>query len=196
MVSLLADAVVAQPPEPRLSAPLGAVIDPTVAAIRDGVGAADGIDGRYVVTWSDAYFFGSQGYGLVNDLERAGVHVGVDPTFRVPVTPQRVLDRADATAEVHFSTGSYIDEWRAREDAVEVAYVDVRTPDEVAEYDRLRTEAIDGLRAAELDDLVDLVDTNLFGASLDPRLPRAVQTAMARMLIIGQPAAVFIAPLP
>ncbi|MEY4339478.1 MAG: hypothetical protein RLZ14_1328, partial [Actinomycetota bacterium] len=196
MVSLLADAVVAQPPEPRLSAPLGAVIDPTVAAIRDGVGAADGIDGRYVVTWSDAYFFGSQGYGLVNDLERAGVHVGVDPTFRVPVTPQRVLDRADATAEVHFSTGSYIDEWRAREDAVEVAYVDARTPDEVAEYDRLRTEAIDGLRAAELDDLVDLVDTNLFGASLDPRLPRAVQTAMARMLIIGQPAAVFIAPLP
>jgi hypothetical protein len=79
---------------------------------------------------------------------------------------------------------------------VEVAYVDARTPDEVAEYDRLRSEAIDGLHAAGLDEVVDLVDTNLFGASLDPRLPRAVQTAMARMLIIGQPAAVFIAPLP
>ncbi len=196
MVSLLADAAVAQPPEQRLSTPLGALIEPTVAAIREGVGAADGPTGRYVVTWSDAYFFGSQGYGLVNDLERAGLHVGVDETFRVPVTPQRVLDRSVATAEVHLSTGTYIDEWRAKPDAVEVAYVDERTPDEVAEYAELRQSAIDGLEAAGLADVVDLVDTNLFGASLDPRLPRPVQTAMARMLIIGQPAAVFIAPLP
>jgi hypothetical protein len=149
-----------------------------------------------VVTWSDAYFFGSQGYGLVNELERAGLRVGVDPTFRVPVTPQRVLDRAVATAEVHLSTGSYIDEWRARPDAVEVAYVEPRTDDEIAEFETLRTEAITGLRSAGLDELVELVDTNLFGASLDPRLPAGVQRAMARMLIIGQPAAVFIAPLP
>jgi hypothetical protein len=196
MVSLMIGAVSAQPPEPRLSTPLGAVVGPTVDAVLDGVGAADGADGRYVVTWSDANFFGSQGYGLVNDLERAGLRVGVDDTFRVPVTPQRVIDRRSATAEIHLSTGSYIDEWRSRPDAVEVAYVDARTPDEVAEYDRLRSEAIDGLHAAGLDDVVDLVDTNLFGASLDSRLPRAVQTAMARMLIIGQPAAVFIAPLP
>lgn len=196
MVSLVGDAAVAQPPEPRLSTPLGAVVGPTVKAVRDGVGAADGVDGRYVVTWSDAYFFGSQGYGLVNDLEREGLHVGVDETFRVPVTPQRVIDRSTATAEIHLSTGSYIDEWRSKTDAVEVAYVDSRTPEEVAEYDALREEAIAGLRSAGLDDIVELVDTNLFGASLDPRLPRAVQTAMARMLIIGQPAAVFIAALP
>ncbi|MEY4174358.1 MAG: hypothetical protein RI900_1523, partial [Actinomycetota bacterium] len=39
MVSLVADAAVAQPPEPRLSAPLGALIEPTVTAVRDGVGA-------------------------------------------------------------------------------------------------------------------------------------------------------------
>ena len=196
MVSLLNDAAVAQPPEPRLSTPLGELIAPTVKAVRDGVGAADGPDGHYVVTWSDAYFFGSQGYGLVNDLERAGLHVGVDDTFRVPVTPQRVIDRANATAEIHLSTGSYIDEWRSKADVVEVAYVDSRTPAEVKEYDALHADVIAGLHDAGLDDVVDLVDTNLFGASLDPRLPRNVQTAMARMLIIGQPAAVFIAPLP
>lgn len=195
MVSLVADAAVAQPPEPRLSAPLGALIDPTVAAVRAGVGAANGDSGRYVVTWSDAYFFGSQGYGLVNELERAGLEVGVDPTFRVPVTPQRVFDRATATAEVHLSTGSYIDEWRKRVDAIEVAYVEPRTPDEVEEFEELRSEVIAGLRAASLDELIDLVDTNLFGASLDPRLPVEVQQGMARMLILGQPAAVFIAPL-
>jgi len=195
MVGLMTAAAVAQPPEPRLSTPLGALIEPTVQAVLDGAGAAEGVEGRYVVTWSDAYFFGSQGYGLVNELERAGLHVGVDPTFRVPVTPQRVLDRTVATAEVHLSTGSYIEEWRQRADAVEVAYVDSRTEAEVAEYDARRDEALAGLRAAGLDDLVDLVDTNLFGASLDPRLPADVQSAMARMLIIGQPAAVFIAPM-
>lgn len=195
MVSLLSAAAVAQPPEPRLSSPLGELIDPTVRAVLDGIGAADGVEGRYVVTWSDAYFFGSQGYGLVNELERAGLQVGVDPTFRVPVTPQRVIDRAFATAEVHLSTGSYIDEWRQRPDAVEVAYVEPRTEAEVQEFAQLRTSTIDGLEQAGLDELVPLVDTNLFGASLDPRLPIEVQQAMARMLILGQPAAVFIAPL-
>lgn len=194
MAGLLAAAVAAEPPEPRLSDPLGALVPPTAQALADGVGSADGVDGRYVVTWSDAYFFGSQGYGLVNELERAGFDVGVDPPFRVPVTPQRVIDRADATAEVHLSTGVYIDEWRQRADAVEVAYVDQRTPAEVEEFEQLRAEVIAGLEAAQLDELIEMVDTNLFGASLDPRLPADIETAMARMLVIGQPAAVFVTP--
>jgi hypothetical protein len=191
----MVDAADAQVPEPRLSSPLGALVSSTVQAIRSGVGSAEGADARYVVTWSDAYFFGSQGYGLVNELERNGLHVGVDDTFRVPVTPQRVVDRSQVQAEIHLSTGSYIDEWRAKPNAVEVAYVDLRTPDEVAEYDELHASVIAGLTAAGLGDVVPLVDTNLFGASLDPRLPSEVQTAMARMLVIGQPAAVFISPV-
>ncbi len=193
--SLLVSAADAEVPEPRLSAPLGALLPPTLQAVRAATGAAVGVDGHYVVTWSDAYFFGSQGYGLVNELERQGLHVGVDPTFRVPVTPQRVIDRAEADAEIHLSTGSYIEEWRGKPDAVEVAFVDLRTPDEVAEYEALHEAVLAGLTSAGLDDVVPLVDTNLFGASLDPRLPADVQTAMARMLVIGQPAAVFIAPL-
>ncbi len=193
-VSLMVDAADAQVPEPRLSAPLGALVGPTVQAVRSGVGAAEGVDARYVVTWSDAYFFGSQGYGLVNELERNGLDVGVDPTFRVPVTPQRVVDRSQVQAEIHLATGSYIAEWRGKPDVVEVASIDLRTPAEVAEYDDLHQFVLDGLSAAGLDDVVPLVDTNLFGASLDPRLPADVQTAMARMLVIGQPAAVFIGP--
>ncbi len=193
-VSLTVAAADAQVPEPRLSTPLGEVVSPTVQAITDGVGAAVGPDGNYVVTWSDAYFFGSQGYGLVNELERAGLRVGVDPTFHVPVTPQRVVDRSAVDAQVHLSTGVYIDQWKALPDSVQVAYFDGRTPAEVDEYDQLRTDAIDGLTSAGLDDLVELVDVNLFGVSLDPRLPSDVQADMARMLIIGQPIAVFITP--
>jgi hypothetical protein len=194
-VGLMADAADAHVPEPRLSAPLGALLPSTLQAIRSGVGAATGPEGNYVVSWSDSYFFGSQGYGLVNELERNGLHVGVDPTFRVPVTPQRVVDRATVDAEIHLATGSYIEEWNAKPNAVRVAIVDLRTPDEVATFDDLHDFVIDGLTSAGLDDVVPLVDTNLFGASLDPRLPPDVQAAMADMLIIGQPAAVFIAPV-
>lgn len=196
-VSLTVAAAGAQPPEPRLSASLGAVVGPTVQAVRDAEGAAvRGAAGVYVVTWTDAYFFGSQAYGLVNELERAGLHVGVDATFRVPVTPQRVVDRANADAQIHFATGRYIAEWQAKPGAIEVAHVDTRTPAEVAEFDRLHQQVVDSLHAAGLDDVVLEVDSNLFGASLDTRAPLDAQRAMARMLILGEPTSVFIAPLP
>ena len=40
-----------------------------------------------------------------------------------------------------------------------------------------------------------LVDTNLFGASLDPRLSAADQADLTELLDLGQPMAVFIAPV-
>ena len=46
-----------------------------------------------------------------------------------------------------------------------------------------------------LDDVAAMVDTNLFGASLDERIDDDVAVAMARMLIIGEPAAVFVVPV-
>ena len=39
-----------------------------------------------------------------------------------------------------------------------------------------------------------LVDTNLFGAALDPRLSAADQADFTTLLDVGQPMAVFIAP--
>ena len=59
---------------------------------------------------------------------------------------------------------------------------------------RCATEVVAGLEQAGLDDLVAQVDTNLFGLSLDTRVPAELHPALARMLIIGLPAAVFIAP--
>jgi hypothetical protein len=197
LVSLTASAAVVQPPEHRLSESLGAVIAPTVQAVRSGVGAASaGAQGHYVVTWSDAYFFGSQGYGLVNELERRGLHVGVDATFRVPVTPQRVLDRPRADAEIHFATGRFVDEWSAKPDVVKVADVDPRSPAQRDEFAQLHGEVANGLHAAGLDDLVPTLDTNLFGVQLDPRVSPALQRSIARMLELGERTAVFIAPLP
>ena len=188
------DAAQVEPPEERLSRVLNEVIDPTVQALRDGVGAADGPDGVYAVIWEDAYFFGSQGYGLISELERRGFDARAYDTFRVPVTPQRITDPAHATAEVALVTGKYIDEWRARPGVVEVAYFEPRSEVELAEFAQLREDSMALLHEAGLDDVAALVDTNLMGARLDPRLPAVAEPMLVRMLVLGEATAVFIAP--
>lgn len=192
--SLVVRAAVAQPPEHRLSESLRAVVSPTVDALLANTAGATGRDGRYSVRWQDAYFFGSQGYGLVNELERQGFDVGSPDTWRVPLTPYRVIDTDDATAIVQFATGVYIDRWQAVPGAVEVANVDLRSQAEVTEFSQLRTQLIDDLNRLGLGDLVEIVDVNLFGVQLDPRVPNDLQRTVNRMLELGQPTAVFIVP--
>lgn len=183
-----------EPPAARLSAGLGAVLDDTETAVRDGVGAATGPEGRYAVSWTDGLHIGSQGYGVVSELERRGLVVGGMPWARVPLTEHRVIDPSEATAVLHFATGIFVDQWRARPEAVEVATADPRTAAERDEFEGLRTQVIADLEATGLDDVVPLVDGNLFGASLDPRLDDATHERMGRMLDLGIPISVFIAP--
>ncbi|NNE12048.1 MAG: hypothetical protein HKN41_07350 [Ilumatobacter sp.] len=181
-------------PEPNLSDGLRAVVPPTVDALERGAGEAVGPDGTYLVFWQDAVFIGAQGYGLVNELERRGFDVGVHTTWRVPVTHHRVLAPGSYDAEIHLVSGDYIDDWRSRPDHVEVATVDVRTDDERRRFDELEAQVDDRLRELGRPELIDVVDGNLFGASLDPDLPQDVIDDMAEMLLIGEPVSVFIAP--
>ncbi|HUP84184.1 MAG TPA: hypothetical protein VM143_00830 [Acidimicrobiales bacterium] len=187
------DATAARPPAPRLSSTLGAVTGPTASALRAGVGAADGVGGRYVITWEDALHIGSEAYGLVNELERRGFTVGMTSGLVVPNTKYRTIDPATATAEVHFATGPYIDEYRQRPDTVEVVDVEPRTPAEIRRFEALRGRAIRQLQAEGLDDIVPLVDRNLFGASIQRRVPSRTRRLLAEMLDLGLPTAVFIA---
>ncbi len=193
-VSFAVDATSAEPPAPRLSSTLGAVVAPTAAALEAGVGAADGRRGVYVVTWEDALHIGSQAYGLVSELERRGFRVGMTEGLKVPNTKYRVVDPAQATAEVHFATGIRIAPWREMTGVVEVATVEPRTPGEIAEFERLRQQAIAELGVAGLDEIVPLIDANLFAASIQRVVPRATRQVMARMLDLGVPTSVFIAP--
>ncbi|HEX5614452.1 MAG TPA: hypothetical protein VFZ83_04805 [Acidimicrobiia bacterium] len=188
------DAADAEPPAPNLSSTLGAVLPPTIAALERGEGVATGRDGRYVVTWTDAFYFGSQGYGLVSELRRAGFDAGAARPFQVPITPHRVVERADATALIHLATGIFVERWRAIPEAVEVAYVEPRTDAQLEEFAALRAQVVAELRADGLDDLVPIVDGNLFGASIDERVSVETQRRMARMLELGQETAIFIAP--
>jgi hypothetical protein len=179
-------------PEERLGDTLGVLVAPTAAALADGVGAATGPDGRYVVRWEDVAHFGSQGYGMVSELERNGFDAGVYETWRVPVTQHRVIAAQDATAEVILVTGSFVEQLRDDPRVVEVASVDLRTPAQLDEYDTLRSELIALIEAEGLDDLLPLVDSNLFGVRVDLRLDDAGRELANRMLHLGQETAVFI----
>ncbi len=188
------DATDAEPPAPRLSAGLGALLPGTLRALEGGVAGADGRRGVYVVSWTDAVHIGSQAYGLVSELERRGYRTGMTKGLHVPLTRYRVIDPAEATVEIHFASGRNIEEFRSKVGAVEVAAADVRTPKEQAEFDRLRITVGDELADEGFDDVAGLLDDNLFAASIDPRLPRLTRERVARLVELGEPMAVFLAP--
>jgi hypothetical protein len=182
--------------EQRLSEAVGALAGPTYDAIVDGTGAAVGPDGRYQVRWSDAADIGSPGFGLLLELERRGLDVAADEYFRVQVTPHRAGPRDLADAQVHLATGSYIERWQAIPDAVQVATYDPRADADRAEFDEVRAALVARLADEGLGELVPLVDENLFGISVDTRLSAADHADLARLIEIGQPMAVFLAPAP
>lgn len=196
LVSTVSFAAGAEHPEERLSDAVGALAGPTFDAVVAGDGAAVGRDGRYQVRWSDAADIGSPGFGLLNELERRGLDVRADEYFAVQVTEHRAGPRDLADAQLHLATGGYVERWRALPDAVEVATYDPRTDAERAEYAEVRAAFVDRLTAEGLDELVALVDTNLFGISVDVRLSAADHADLARLIELGQPMSVFIAPAP
>lgn len=177
-----------------VAAELAAVVDDTAAGLAAGAGGA-GQEARYLLTWSDAFHIGSQGYGLLSELERRGYDVYVEPGRRVPATAHRTLEPAAATARVHLATGAHVERWRGVPGAEEIATTDPRTPSTRAEQAALRRSVIARLRALGLDDLVGQVDDNLFGAAIDERVPAETQRQMGRMLDIGAPLSVFLVPI-
>jgi hypothetical protein len=185
----------AQVPEVRLSEAVRALAAPTEAAVVAGVGAADGPDQPYQVRWSDAADIGSPGFGLLAALERDGLDVAADPYFHVPVTDHRTRERPESIAQIQLATGSYIDAWRQVPGAVEVATYEPRTVAQRLEFAATRRRLLERLASEDLDDLVPLVDTNVFGAALDPRLSVDDQADFTTLLDLGQPMAVFIAPV-
>ena len=185
-LSMLVIAPATDHPEERLGDTIGEVLDPVVAALDP--------NGHYVVRYDDAYFFGSQAYGLVNELERAGFDVGMNEPWRVPVTAHRVIPVEGSTAEIIWATGGFVDSWRADDRVAEIASYDPRTAEQQAEYDDLRTALIADLESTGLDDLVPDADTDLFSMYLDPRLSAESQARIVRMLFLGQETAVFIGP--
>jgi len=182
---LAVDAARVDPPAPQLSAVLAKVVPGPATALDKSK--------RYLVTWDDSFYIGSQGYGLVSDLERLGYHVGVRDTWRVPVTHHRVYEPSEVDGEIHLAVGSFVPRWRAQSGARELAFDDPRSTRQREEYDALRAKVIADLTRLGRADEAELVDTNLFGLSLH-EMPTATRKAVERMLELGSPGAVFLIP--
>ena len=170
--SFVIDASSMEPPASNTSRTLGELVQPTVAALSKGSVLGGGHDGTYLVTWVDPVAFGSQGFGLVDELERHGFHVGALKSHRRALKPHRVLDPSDATAVVHLSTGSDIAAWRAKPGVTELAYVDPRTAAQRAHYERLKAHVIVELQRTGLTELRSLLDSSPLVVTADPRVPR------------------------
>jgi hypothetical protein len=193
-VRFVIDAPGTEPGDLELSRVLAEVVPGTARALEDGVGAADGPDGRYLVTWDDSLAFGAQGQGLVNDLERRGFDVGVSEVFGVILTRHRVLEPEDATARLVLAVGDPVERWRSVPEAVEAVSVDPRSPSELERFDDLRDRVIESLEREGLDALVPEVDGNLFRVGTDPRVPARTRLWVNEMAALGVPTAVFILP--
>jgi hypothetical protein len=188
------DASTVEPPTPRVSTALGLLTRPTIRAIDAGKVPGGGRAGRYQVTIVDTMSINAPGYGLVSELERAGIHAGFPPIFSAIVRPKRIVTKQEATAVIHYASGNDIAVWRAKPDAVEVAQVDLRTPAEKRESARLLAEARRELRRDGREDLVANLADNVFTTTFRPDVPTPVQRILLRVLDLGAQASVFIGP--
>jgi hypothetical protein len=194
LASFTVESAKAESPDGELSEMLRELVPPSADRLASGDVPGGGKEGRYLVTWTDPVSIGAAGFGLLDALERRGFDVGVGPEFTSSMTRGRAFPRDDASAEVHLAIGPRaIAEWRAKPDAVELAFERPSARDR-AEYQRLRRSAIAQLRDAGLDDLVPVIDDSLFMASIRTEVPESARRTIERMLQIGQPAAIFVEP--
>ena len=175
----------------RVSRQLGHVVQPTVDAIEDGT-VPGGEDATLLMTWDDVNNLGGQGFGLMLELERRGYDARAPENMRLSVRDHRVVRPADADAQIHLAAGvPSIEEARAHAGAREIAYFDPRTDRQIERYDRLRVAVVARLEEDGLDDLVPLVDDNLFLLGNDDRLPEDLVRPVYIMGSLPQPVGVF-----
>jgi hypothetical protein len=193
-VRLLGVAPDATTETPDQTQQLGRLLPGTVTGLARGAGAAGGHEGRYIVSWDDATNGGSEGIGLVNELVRRGYDVGVEAQDGVKIGVHRVRSPQEATARIVLASGGWVDRWAAVPRVTRVAFDDPRSVAERAEFAEVRQAAIDALLAAGRDELVDLVDTDLFDLALNRGVGGDVSLLLGRMLDLGVPVAVFVVP--
>lgn len=149
---------------------------------------------RYLVRWSDSLNLGGHGYGMFNELERQGVDVAIGPGLGTQFGDRRVAEPGTVDDQLVVATGDAIEQWARVPAARELIRVDVRTADERRQGAEARAELLSELRRLGLDDLVPVVDDNLYAVAFDPRLDRPTQRLVARLGALGAPGAVFVMP--
>ena len=161
----------------------------------EGLEAAGGRDGRWLVTWNDVAYLGSQGYGLVNELERHGFDVGVIHYHRLNFLRHRYLPSEEAVGKVELATGREVERWAALPGARRIAFDPGRSPDEERRFTELYTELEDQFLEAGWDDLVEKLASDLWSTGNDSRLTGFQGLMVGELMSLGVPAAVFVVPV-
>jgi hypothetical protein len=155
-----------------------------------------GHEGRYLFRWDeDSFALDWTAWGVLDELDRGGFDVGVEERVATPAGAHRVRAVKDATAVITYVLEPEIEQWRALPDATELAYFEPRSASERREYRRLQSELAEGLSQAGLDQLVADIDLHLMLVSLNQDVPDDLRPKIARMFELGQPVAVFAAPV-
>ena len=195
-VALTTDAADVEPDDPASSRALRQLVPSVVDALDELSTSRPG--GRYLVAWSDPVgVIGElQGFGLVNELDRRGIPVGLPPDKRLRAAPHLTLEPQDASAVVHLATGPAIDYWRAVPGARLIAEYDPRSPEERTRQERLRQELRDELSDLGRPELFGQIEGSFIGFVFmlrhDPAIPDSLVDLMSEILDIGTPTSVFL----
>jgi len=190
-LAFTADNVDAEVPLPELNAVQGSLARQTVGYLDRPGAVGGGRDGRYLVSWSDPLYLGTFGYGLLDELERDGFDVGVDPLNAAGAGEHRVVPVDEATGRLQVVVGPAIADWARRPGVRRIAYADPRPPEQVREFERLRDEVLRLGRSLDLPEL-EQFEAQLFKTANRTDLPASITSRVTRMAEIGLPAAVFV----
>jgi hypothetical protein len=152
---------------------------------------------KYLMRWFDPQYLGSSAFGLVLELERQGIEVGVDPEFSAAALPHRVFAEAEVDGVLYLVVGQRIEQVRQQESAVELAEFDIRSVDDASRSQVVRQELVDRFAEIGRPELADQLDKQYGLTSLifsPTPLPEDITELVVEYLDLGQPAAVFLVP--
>lgn len=155
-------------------------------------------DLRYQINERDPVALGSVAFGLHLQLDKDGFRAGVGPWGQAGVKQFRVVDDAEADATLWYVAGDpLIGAVSALPGARVVAEYDVRTPEQVAESNRLAGEILERLCAGGRGDLEPYLYARwgFTSVGFQPGLPADVVPLLERLTDLRQPAAVVELPV-
>ncbi len=155
-------------------------------------------DARYLLRWHDPAALGGVPYGLVLEMERRGVHVGVDPWGRAAAQPFRVQPEETASTVLWYISGDHsIAEFEQRSDAVLLARFDPRQPEDRDRSHQVRAQIESRLTEIGRAELIPKLDEQ-YGTTqirLFEHLPADVIKLVIEYNDLREPGAVFEVPI-
>ena len=170
----------ARPPEPAKTVQLAQLAPQVAEGLRLRRGAATGESGRYFIKASSALPYDGQHFGLMNELERRGFSVIMQPPFGWNIGKHRIGDETDATARLYLVTGGFVEDVRRSPGATLLAYVDSRTPEARADYELLKGVVVSDLRRLGQRAVADRIDWDLHAPEQVPGLDEFSRIALAK----------------